>query len=298
MRQRRAPIRLIILGLLTWAFATAYAQSALTCVYLEGTVVLLNGTERRVEVGDELAGTGVLRLGPSAYAELQSENRTMRLLGPGQYHLSDFAGTASDRSGLSASLGNRMRRLLREEKRPDSSAAGVRGDLADDAWVLLGPASELRTAAEEALLAGRPDSAEELYREALLYAEESEAAIRLELGELLLGRGEYDEAIEITEESTVAELGDPWSGRYYLVRGGALFAVGRYEELLSLIDDSRAETVPEETRLYLELLGAEGARTLGNEEAARASLRRVVALGGGSPQAVAARRLLEELSAD
>ncbi len=299
MRSRGALVRSLFVGLLIFAAAAVSAQSPLTCVYLEGTVVLENGVDRPLQVGEELPGSGVLRLGPSGYAELRDESRTLRLLGPGEYHLSEFGSSGTGRSGLTASLGNRMRRLLRDDGQRDVSAAGVRGDLAtEDEWALLGPAAELRTAAGEAVRAGRPDSAEELYREALLYAEESEVAIRLELAELLLGRGQFDETLELTGEIEKGELPDPWAERYFLARGGALFGAGQFEELLALIDGSRSMTIGEETRLYIELLGAEAAMGLGDEEAARASLRRVISLGGESPQGVAARRMLEELSAD
>lgn len=271
------------------------AQETLICVYIEGSASIEG---RSVDLGDELTDRGVLTLDQGSYVELAQGRRTLRLIGPGEYYLSDLA--EENRAGsLAPSIGNRMRRLLRPAPEERFTTAGVRAQQARrDDWRDLGPASELRAAAGEALEAGRRDAADELYREALLYAAEDENAIRLELAELLVARERYQEAADLTGEISHDGLEADRKARYYLVRGGALFGLQAYDELISLVRASREEELTEEATLYLELLAAEAYLQTGNERAAGRSLRRVIAVGGDTPQAVAAKRLLEGLSTD
>lgn len=272
-----------------------FAQESLTCVYLEGTAGF---RDMSIEVGDELSGEGVLILDEESYVELVQGRRTLRLIGPGEYYLSDLARENSGAS-FAPSIGNRMRRLLRQDPEERFTTAGVRAEQARrDEWADLGPASELRAAAGEALEAGRPDAAEELYREALLYATENDSAIRLELAELLVARDRYDEAAELTSEISSEGFGANRMGRYFLARGAALFGLRSYDELIQLVTRSRQVELPAESTLYLELLAAEAYLARGDEQNARRSLRRVIAVGSDTPQAVAAKRFLGELSAD
>lgn len=273
------------------------AQSALTATYVEGSAEVAGSP---VDIGTQFSGAEVLILGPSAYVELEGRGRSYKLLGPGEYPLSDLAPGDSGARGLSTAVGGRMRRLLRDSARGDLAVAGVRGDFAgEDSFDMGGPGTELRSAAADALRAGRPTAAEELYREALLYAMEGEtAAIKVELAELLLGREKPAEAAEVlsdvSPDSLQRSLPPEWRGRYALARGAALMGTEDWAVLLDHLTVVEAKDYAGETQLYLALMEAEAALQLGDPDRAATALERVIATAPDSPEATLARRLLSE----
>lgn len=283
----------IVVAALLLPSATATAQE-LSAAYLEGDVALDNSGQ--LSIGDPLPQSGTVVLGDSGYLEIVGLGRTVRLLGPGEYLLAELFPSDGESASLTSAVTSRVRRLIRDERRGDIAAAGVRGDLAGESGWASGPAADLRLAAEEALRAGRVESAEALYREALLYAVGTEAGIRLDLAELHLSRGEMGAVVDVTAPiDTVEEMEPRVRGRYYLVRGSALLELGEGEAALELLLDARGRRIPAATAPLLELLAAEAALTLGDQGAAASALERVVELAPDSPQATAARRMLAQM---
>ncbi len=273
--------------------ASAVAEE-LTVTYLEGAVELAD--QRPIHIGDTLPSGGTVMLGDSGYLEVLGLGRTVRLLGPGEYLLHELFPADGTGGGLSSAVTGRVRRLIREERRGDIAAAGVRGDFAGESDWVSGPAADLRLAAEEALRAGRIDSAEALYQEALLYAVGAEDAIRLDLAELYLSRNDLTRVVEVTESiDTVDEMQPRVRGRYYLVRASALLELGEGEAAMKLLIDARGRRVAAVTAPLLDLLAAEAAVRIGDRAEATVSLERVVELAPDSPQGIAARRMLAEM---
>ena len=291
-RHRLQPTLLICLGLLLASEATPAQE--LTATYVEGSVVLEG--HGPLGIGDALPSAALLLLGDSGYLEVVRRGRTVRLLGPGEYRLNELFATDGGDGGVASAVTGRVRRLIRAELRGDIAAAGVRGDFAgEDDWAG-GPAVDLRLAADEALRAGRIESAQALYQEALLYAVGTETAIRLDLAELHLSRNELAKVIEVTEAIDTVDAMEPHlRGRYYLVRASALLELGDGERALELILDARRRRVSPAAAPLLELLAAESALSIGDHVAAAAALERVLDLAPDSPQGTAARRILAEM---
>ncbi|MFW6215255.1 MAG: hypothetical protein ACOC45_04835 [Alkalispirochaetaceae bacterium] len=283
-------VSLLLTGLLILLPLSAPTQE-LTAAFLDGFVEL--DGEGTVAIGDVLPPEGTLLLDESGYLEIRARGRTVRLIGPGAYELSRIVGSSDQTSGTLSGVTGRVQRLIREERRGDLAAAGVRGDFAGEGEWASSPAAELRQAAEEALRAGRVEAAEELYQEALLYAVGTEATIRLDLAELHFSRGEAQRVLAVTEPiDSIDEMEPRVRGRYYLVRGAALLEVGAGREAVEFLLGVRGRRIPPETELLLELLTAEAAVSAGRDEIAREALQRVIELAPDTPPATAARRML------
>lgn len=286
------PTLLVCLGLLLATVATPAQE--LTATYVEGSVALEG--HGPVRIGDALPSAALIMLGDSGYLEVARHGRTVRLLGPGEYRLNELFSTDGSDPGVGSAVTGRVRRLIRAELRGDIAAAGVRGDFAgEDEWAG-GPAVDLRLAADEALRAGRIESAQALYQEALLYAVGTETAIRLDLAELHLSRNELARVIDVTDAIDTVDAMEPrLRGRYYLVRASALLELGDGERALELVVGARRRRVPAATAPLLELLAAESALSIDDRVAAAAALERVIDLAPDSPQGTAARRMLAEM---
>ena len=153
--------------------ASLPAQEGFVSVYVEGDAILIGEEERRVDIGDTLERDAILSLGESAYLEIAGAGRTVRLLGPGEYRLSELPAH-QEKGGFSAGVTGRAKHLLRDGTRGDVAIAGVRGDLATNDGAGLapglapgsglgdGPAEELREAARDALEAGQVENAVEI----------------------------------------------------------------------------------------------------------------------------------------
>lgn len=305
----------IVLG---WALLLGagllHAQNAATVVYVEGEARLtgarLTGTGTEVttretedtksEIGLPVPADATLELGRSGYVEIATGDSTLRLVGPGTFELSTLIAGSSEARGLVASMGSRMRRLLADRERPGLAAAGVRGDFAgDEAWGMGSPAQDLRLAAVDSLRAGDKAMAQELYREAILYATGTEALqLRVELAELLLSDSRYGDAATIISEVD-PEILDPavyedsqWIGRYYLSRTVSLIGAGHLERAVEVARQTRRQKLNSETQQTIELLAADAALQAGLTGAAVEALEAAIAITPDTPEATAARRLL------
>jgi hypothetical protein len=285
---------LLILLALIYGFSAppVAAETAFMAGYVEGEVTWRDGSQP-VEIGTVLAVADTVYLGHDGYLEIASGDRTVRLVGPGEYRLAELAGDGGERPGFGVALGQRVHRALRNERRGDLAAAGVRGDFGGaEAGDAVTVAQEVRSVAIEALRAGRLLEAEELFDEALLYATGAEEpSIRIDLAELLLGEGRFSDTLAVTDPIPASAR----NARYYRARGTALHAGEMFESTLELVHESRARELPPETQVHLEGLAADAALALDDRTVAIQALRRITELDPDSVWTVAARRLLGEL---
>lgn len=260
--------------------------------YLEGEVTWKHGSQP-VEFGTVFTPEDTIHLGDDGYLEITTGERTVRLVGPGEYRLGEVTSDGGVRPGLTAALGLRVQRALRDERRGDLAAAGVRGDFGEvETWDAPTIAQEVRTAAIQTLRAGRIEEAEILFEEALLYAtDREEPALRIDLAELLLGEGRFGDAVTTTDDLPASAR----DARYYRARVTALHAVAMFESTLELVRESRDHQLPLEVQVHLEGLAADAALALGDDAAATEALRRITELDPESTWATAARRMLNEL---
>lgn len=253
---------LILIVTVTVAVAPPVAgDSLLVCHYVEGDVAI-HGEAGFVEPGTVLSGMEVLELGADGYVEIGTGAGTIRLAGPGRYELSNLTATSRGHHRVTGAVSNRVRRLTGGSEQRDTVTAGVRGDYGG-ATAQLEPGgftAELYGAALDALGAGRMEEAELLMEEALIFADLREApTIRMDLAAIYLFQGQYDSTISLVQET---------------------------RPLLLTIDD----------RVQLELLALEAAMNSHNAVEIRAAASFIWENAPESPWAIAARRILEELT--
>lgn len=171
--QRRLGTRIAAILLVA---CTGMAVSAQTLSFAQGLVEAA-GTDaefRTLQIGDDLSGYTVLRLGTDAYAELRTNQGILRIGAPGEYSLTELRTTPPPQAPGSGTAG----RLLGQVRgRPDprtSTAAGARAVNPTAPPPVDWTGQEIiRAQLEEGLsflVAGRPEQAIRPLRDVLDYA--------------------------------------------------------------------------------------------------------------------------------
>jgi GWxTD domain-containing protein len=140
----------------------------------------------------------------------------------------------------------------------------------------------LRRLARQHRAAGSPEAAVQLL-EHLLKAQPADAALKLELAQVLIGLGRHHEALEQLEPLTAAEGSDNWLAQS--LKGAVLVKLGRYSEAVGSYELAIKALGPQPR-----LLNALGEAKLkaGDKEGARAAFTRSLQVDAEQPQVIEA----------